>query len=257
MMSDLAETIGRIVPGLHPERVLALSRDLLARGSQEAAIGASAVLAPVVSPDSVRRIIEALQSSGGVSCRELGLMLAAASASAACATESSGSVELVWTGPTTDLVPVRRTEQVLTGLVDGAKATVFLVSFVAYKVGPVVEALQRAVLRGVTLKILLENYTGRGGSVTTDSMATLKRHVPGAKIFEWSKDPSVDDGRGAVHAKCVVADAVAAFVTSANLTEAAMERNMELGVLLRGGETPRILQQHFDALITARFVREV
>jgi len=181
-MSEVAETLGRIVPGLHPERVLALSRDLLARGSQEAAIGASAVLAPVVSPDSVRRIIEALQSSGGVSCRELGLMLAAASASAACATESSGSVELVWTGPTTDLVPVRKTEQVLTGLVDGAKATVFLVSFVAYKVGPVVEALQRAVSRGVTLKILLENYTGRGGSVTTDSMATLKRHVPGAKI---------------------------------------------------------------------------
>ena len=38
---------------------------------------------------------------------------------------------------------------------------------------------------------------------------------------------------GVLHAKAVVADDEAVFVTSANLTEAALDRNIELGVLIR------------------------
>jgi phosphatidylserine/phosphatidylglycerophosphate/cardiolipin synthase-like enzyme len=38
---------------------------------------------------------------------------------------------------------------------------------------------------------------------------------------------------GVLHAKAVVADDETAFITSANLTEAALDRNIELGVLIR------------------------
>lgn len=38
---------------------------------------------------------------------------------------------------------------------------------------------------------------------------------------------------GVLHAKAVVADDEAVFITSANLTEAALDRNIELGVLIR------------------------
>ena len=38
---------------------------------------------------------------------------------------------------------------------------------------------------------------------------------------------------GVLHAKAVVVDDEAVFVTSANLTEAALDRNIELGVLIR------------------------
>lgn len=40
-----------------------------------------------------------------------------------------------------------------------------------------------------------------------------------------------------MHAKCVVTDETAAFLTSANFTEAAQERNIEVGLLSR---EPRI-----------------
>ena len=40
------------------------------------------------------------------------------------------------------------------------------------------------------------------------------------------------------HRHTVTMDGRLAFVTSANLTSVAMERNMELGVLLRGGAVP-------------------
>jgi phosphatidylserine/phosphatidylglycerophosphate/cardiolipin synthase-like enzyme len=35
------------------------------------------------------------------------------------------------------------------------------------------------------------------------------------------------------HAKCILVDGVTAFFTSANITESAHERNIELGVLFR------------------------
>ena len=55
---------------------------------------------------------------------------------------------------------------------------------------------------------------------------------------------------GAVlHAKAIVADDRAAFVTSANLTEAAFDRNIEVGVLTRDAALAAALARHFQALI--------
>lgn len=54
---------------------------------------------------------------------------------------------------------------------------------------------------------------------------------------------------GALHAKCAVADGRRPLVSSANLTEHAQWLNMELGVLVEGGDTPRRAQRHWSALI--------
>lgn len=55
----------------------------------------------------------------------------------------------------------------------------------------------------------------------------------------------------------VPADGELAFITSANLTSAAMERNMELGVLVKGGELPFELQRHLEALISTKIIEKV
>jgi phosphatidylserine/phosphatidylglycerophosphate/cardiolipin synthase-like enzyme len=47
----------------------------------------------------------------------------------------------------------------------------------------------------------------------------------------------------------VVADDEAAFVTSANLTEAAFDRNIEVGVLTRDHVFAASLARHFRTLI--------
>ena len=48
-----------------------------------------------------------------------------------------------------------------------------------------------------------------------------------------------------------------AYITSANLTAAAMERNMELGVLVKGGNLPIELHQHLEALISTKIIEQV
>ena len=52
-----------------------------------------------------------------------------------------------------------------------------------------------------------------------------------------------------MHVKAVVADSRVAFLTSANLTEAAFELNMELGVLIRGGQVPVAIDRLVDSLL--------
>jgi phosphatidylserine/phosphatidylglycerophosphate/cardiolipin synthase-like enzyme len=52
-----------------------------------------------------------------------------------------------------------------------------------------------------------------------------------------------------LHAKAAVADDEAVFVTSANLTEAALDRNIEVGLLVRDRALAPSVSSHFRGLI--------
>jgi phosphatidylserine/phosphatidylglycerophosphate/cardiolipin synthase-like enzyme len=65
-------------------------------------------------------------------------------------------------------------------------------------------------------------------------------------------DPRALDQSGAggvLHAKGAVADDEVVFVTSANLTEAALDRNIEVGLLVRDRALAASLSSHFRGLI--------
>ena len=57
-----------------------------------------------------------------------------------------------------------------------------------------------------------------------------------------------------MHAKCVIIDGAEALVTSANFTEAAQERNIELGLLVDAQPVARRIEEHFMPLIGSRFL---
>jgi cardiolipin synthase A/B len=127
------------------------------------------------------------------------------------------------------------------------------VSFIAYDVPSVVAALNDAASRGVRIRILLEASTSHGGTLNYDPAATMRSRVPKAELFTWKEkpEPFVD---GKVHAKVAVGDGARAFITSANLTGHALEKNMEAGVLINGGLVPKILGDHLQGLIDARVI---
>lgn len=181
-----------------------------------------------------------------------GILLGAAYAHQKTLHESS--VELVWTGPTTSFVATRRTEQVLLDLIRRAERDLFLVSFVAYDVPSVIDEMKAAVARGVEIRILLETDISHGGSLTVDPVATMRSRVPEALIYVWTDryDPFSE---GRVHAKVAVADGYIAFVTSANLTGHALEKNMEAGVVISGGLLPERLHSHLNSLIQTKIIR--
>jgi len=60
---------------------------------------------------------------------------------------------------------------------------------------------------------------------------------------------------GVLHAKAVVVDDEAVFVTSANLTEAALDRNIEMGLLVRDRALAASVASHFQGLIDQGLLR--
>ncbi len=248
-MKSLNEAVARIALEVHPERIDAVCSALDSSQDMNALAVVQDALGAPFSPTLIAGLAKALKANPQVSSRELTALFRVSSLTASLAAGAS-SVELAWTGPATGMVPIRHTAQVLTGLIDEARDRLFLVSFVAYHVTGVIDALQRAIDRSVRVQVLLEQSIRHGGNVTVDSLAMLRRNLPRAEFYEW--DQTSATATASVHAKCAVADGNVAFVTSANLSDAAMERNMELGVLLRGGQAPGLLARHLKALITTK-----
>ncbi|SDB57873.1 DISARM system phospholipase D-like protein DrmC [Bauldia litoralis] len=243
-----------LVALLSPSRIEALADRV--RGSAPAESDGS--LHQLVTTPAARAALDRLivawrqtEISGDVLA---GILVGAAFARQKVQRESS--VELVWTGPTTSFVATRRTEQVLLDLIHHAQSDLFLVSFVAYDVASVVDALNAAGARGIEIRILLETSTSHGGSLSVDPIATMRSYVPSAALYVWTDRPApFTEGR--VHAKVAVADGSAAFLTSANLTGHALEKNMEAGVSIMGGRIPADLRSHLHALIETKVIRRV
>jgi phosphatidylserine/phosphatidylglycerophosphate/cardiolipin synthase-like enzyme len=54
---------------------------------------------------------------------------------------------------------------------------------------------------------------------------------------------------GSLHAKCALADEEVLLVSSANLTDHALALNMEMGLLVQGGELVSQVRRHFMQMI--------
>ena len=65
------------------------------------------------------------------------------------------------------------------------------------------------------------------------------------------------DKRSSMHAKCVVVDHRHVFITSANFTEAAQQRNIEVGLLLDSPPVARRLEGFFETLLGEGMLRRV
>jgi phosphatidylserine/phosphatidylglycerophosphate/cardiolipin synthase-like enzyme len=87
----------------------------------------------------------------------------------------------------------------------------------------------------------------------------MRSIFPSINLYAWSQEKETITGYlpGAVHAKCAVADGEMTFITSANLTNAAMEYNMELGVLVTGGDLPKELHRHLESLAAGKILIRV
>src|SRR5262249_58691906 len=78
---------------------------------------------------------------------------------------------------------------------------------------------------------------------------------PGSRLPELYYDPRSLDAeavkRSSLHAKCIVVDRRVALVTSANFTEAAQQRNIEVGALIRCERFAARLARPFETLADA------
>ena len=256
-MSDVWKMISEIGVELHPDRIKSIAAKIVeidnVRDFEQAKFG----IGSKTELEMLERLKNVWTKDSALTPRELAAGLLGASA-AASMLEGRETVQMVWTGPTTSFVSSRYTDQVLLELIASAQSKLFMTSFVAHNIDSVIKGLESAAEKGVRINILLELSKKEGGKVDYDSITAFHKSVPSANIYTWRPVSDPQGGwTGAVHAKCAVADEQIAFITSANLTSAALERNMELGVLFRGGSIPDKLSRHLEALVTTGVIEPV
>lgn len=169
--------------------------------------------------------------------------------------------EWVVSGPALGGVPTRDTGVVYRSLVDQARSRILLSSYALYKgrdlFGPLHEAMVS--IPTMQVRLVLDISRDFNDRSVADGILSRFRDKFRTRDWPWSDLPEVyydprgldmDPKRKAVlHAKCVIVDGQSALVTSANLTRAAQEKNVEAGVLVHDATRVSQLERFFDGLI--------
>lgn len=172
-------------------------------------------------------------------------------------------LDLVTSGPEAPGVAIRDTAVVVRELFSTARHSVLAVGYAVHQGQQVFRALAERMEQRPDLDVRLCLDVARTWQDVTPTGLLLRRFTerfttqewPGARLPAVYYDPrslALEVGkRASLHAKCIVVDRQVAFVSSANFTEAAQERNIEVGLLVRVPAIAEALARHFEALIEA------
>jgi len=197
--------------------------------------------------------VDAWHERAGTVPRDAVVLALLTAAKASNGGASQAAVELVWTGPDVEVIPIRHTEQALLQLLDAAERRIVLMSYAVYRIPRVREALLRAADRGCSIDVLLETPDHQEGEKAYDTLIAIGPAVASrARILIWPAEARPTDAKGRpglMHVKAAVADSHRLLLTSANLTEYAFTMNMELGMMVTGGGLPGQIERHFDRMV--------
>ncbi|TGN73463.1 hypothetical protein EOW77_0034765 [Bradyrhizobium yuanmingense] len=172
-----------------------------------------------------------------------------------------GSTRLVWTGPVVPGVFPRTSREIVRELIRSAEREIWLTAYwiagLADEEGivsDIIESLSKAINDGIDVAIALD---GKKRSNSETNFSVLKSLWPltatkPPRLYTWGK--ALSEAHLKLHAKVLVVDRREALVTSANLTMHALERSMELGVMLSGPRAAEIADQLDGLVATGEFV---
>ena len=174
--------------------------------------------------------------------------------------KDSQQIDVVISGPDV-MAMFRDTGVVVRQMFTRAHNSVLAVGFAIHQGRSIFQALAARLDEIERLDVLLCVDIRREIGSTIDAAQILRAYAarfvetewPGTRFPRLYYDPrslSSESGvRSALHAKCVAVDSTEALVTSANFTEAAQLRNIELGLHVTSPPIVRQIEEHFNSLI--------
>lgn len=172
----------------------------------------------------------------------------------------ASQTDLVWSGPEVAGLHARDTRQVYEELLGSAKRSLWVSTYVFFDGPKAFEVLARRMdtVKELQVTMLLNIQRKRGDTTVAEQLVRSfadrfwSLEWPGTihpRVFYDPRALDMDAPGGVLHAKAVVSDDEMVFITSANLTEAAMDRNIELGLLVRDQPLAGAVIAHFRRLI--------
>jgi cardiolipin synthase len=127
-----------------------------------------------------------------------------------------------------------------------------LVTFAAAKVSRLGDELLKASRRGVRIRLILQFEETSEGQLSYDALKAFPLAlISVVDVYQWpvEKRERNQAGRpGKLHAKVAIVDDVA-LLSSANLTDDAFNRNLEVGVMVSNTEFLLSIRMYFESLI--------
>jgi len=169
-------------------------------------------------------------------------------------------LDIVLSGPEVSGTTFRDTGVVIQELFAKATESVLVAGYAVYQGKQVFRTLAERMVELPELKVQMYLDIQRHHKDTTRESDLIlgfahkfrTRDWPGVTLPEVYYDPRSlaqdKNKRSSLHAKCVVVDHEHVFISSANFTEAAQLRNIEVGVLMHTTYLATKLVEHFHAL---------
>ncbi len=175
--------------------------------------------------------------------------------------QGSREIEMLWSGPPpAGHLPARRIDQALYDLIGAAKREILLVTFAAAKVDRLASALIHASERNVKIRLVLEFAEASEGQLSFDALKAFPSALVSAvEVYFWpveKRERNQAGKPGKLHAKFAVIDSVV-LVSSANLTDDAFTRNLELGAKLTDPIVVQWSKAHIDGLIKSSMLKRI
>lgn len=210
-------------------------------------------------------------SASGMSTEALAMCLELAADAVDSRSPLEDLVDLVTTGPEVGGVANRSTAVVVSELFRNAQRSVLIAGYAVYQGQKVFQALAERMAQNTGLQVRMFLDVPRGQGDTSSAGAQIARFVQQFKTSQWPTgmpfpnlycSEQLIEGQsgkhGSLHAKCIVVDGQHVFVSSANFTEAAQQRNIEVGLLIKSRTVGERLCRFFEALLDSRhFVRAI
>jgi phosphatidylserine/phosphatidylglycerophosphate/cardiolipin synthase-like enzyme len=179
-------------------------------------------------------------------------------------------IDLVTTGPEAAGVTNRDTSVVVRNLFAHTQSSVLIAGYAVYQGQRVFQALADRMYDRPELRVRMFLDIQRGPGDTTEPSDLVRRFADRFTKHQWPKDRPLPeifydprslamhaDKRASLHAKCVVVDRQEVFVSSANFTEAAHERNIEVGLLIHSSMLAERIVRHFEALLAEGLLKSI
>jgi phosphatidylserine/phosphatidylglycerophosphate/cardiolipin synthase-like enzyme len=174
--------------------------------------------------------------------------------------------DLVWSGPEVPGLHARDTRRVFEELLGTAERSIWASTYAFFDGPRVFDVLSRRMDARPELRVTLLLNIERKRGDTSGGEQLVRRFAdrfwstqwPGSarpRVFYDPRAIEEEGPAGVLHAKALVTDDETVFVTSANLTEAALDRNIELGLLVRDRPLAATLARHFQVLIDRELLR--
>lgn len=173
--------------------------------------------------------------------------------------------DLVWSGPAVAGLHARDTRRVYEELLGSAEHSIWASTYAFFDGPKAFEILASRMDERPEIKVtLLLNIQRKKGDTRSSEFIIRefadrfwKHEWPGnrrPKIYYDPRSLDLNILGGVLHAKALIADNEFVFVTSANLTEAALDRNIELGLLLTDKALAMSTIAHFSGLIDSKIL---